>query len=258
MQKNIILTLLALLFFSGIIIVSLKIWNVFPSLFIVLLFILAVNKQYRFLSGIFIAFLLGFLGFQLMTEVVERFSLSEEWQVVLKRSSLLLIAASLISVLLLHNKQVAFFQHKLNWNQPMHLPFHTIKTSYFLMSAFIINIAIFIPFIAQQQWNEIQSILLFAFAFSLINAILEELIWRGLLLSALKKQVSQLYAITITSLGFGLQHLSIGFPLSTSLLFSFGGVFYAIVVLKTNSIYPAMFLHFVINMGMVLSGWILI
>lgn len=258
MQRDIIFTLLALLFFSGIIVLSLKMWIFVSALFIVLLFIYIVNEQHRFLSGIFITFLLSFLAFQLMAGFAEKVPLSEEWQVLIKRSSLLLIAVSLISFLLLHNKQVAFFQHKLNCNQPLHFPFHSIKAGYFLLIAFIINIAIFIPIIAQQQWNDIQSILLFAFAFSLINASLEELIWRGLLLSALKKQTSQLYAVAVTSLGFGLQHLSIGFPLSTSLLFSFGGLFYAIVVLKTHSIYPAIFLHFVINMGMVLSGWILI
>jgi uncharacterized protein len=38
------------------------------------------------------------------------------------------------------------------------------------------------------------------------------------------------------------------------LLFSFGGLFYGIVVVKTNSIYPAILFHFAANMGMVLSG----
>nr|WP_280157667.1 CPBP family glutamic-type intramembrane protease [Priestia aryabhattai]MDH3131841.1 hypothetical protein [Priestia aryabhattai] len=38
--------------------------------------------------------------------------------------------------------------------------------------------------------------------------------------------------------------------------FSFGGLFYAFVVLKTKSIYPAVVFHFIINLGMVFNGWI--
>ncbi|WP_227521957.1 CPBP family glutamic-type intramembrane protease [Bacillus solitudinis] len=39
------------------------------------------------------------------------------------------------------------------------------------------------------------------------------------------------------------------------MLFSLGGLLYAWSILKTNSIYPAVIFHMVINMGMFLSGW---
>ncbi|MGD6957411.1 CPBP family glutamic-type intramembrane protease [Rossellomorea aquimaris] len=39
-------------------------------------------------------------------------------------------------------------------------------------------------------------------------------------------------------------------------LANFGGLFYAIVVLKTESIYPSIAFHMVMNLGMVLNGWI--
>lgn len=76
------------------------------------------------------------------------------------------------------------------------------------------------------------------------------------MLSSLRQNTSVVYAVTVTSIGFGLLHLSIGIPLLPSLLFSFGGLFYSIVVLKTDSIYPSIAFHMVINMGMVLNGWI--
>lgn len=40
------------------------------------------------------------------------------------------------------------------------------------------------------------------------------------------------------------------------LLFSFCGILNAIVVLKTESIYPSIIFHMVMNIGMVLNGWI--
>lgn len=77
------------------------------------------------------------------------------------------------------------------------------------------------------------------------------------MLSSLKEFVSIRSAVIITSIGFGLLHLTVGIPFIFSLLFSIGGLFYALVVMKTNSIYPSIIFHFVINVGMVLSGLIL-
>ncbi|MGG0643065.1 CPBP family intramembrane glutamic endopeptidase [Sporosarcina gallistercoris] len=102
----------------------------------------------------------------------------------------------------------------------------------------------------------VKSVLPFAIGFAFLNAVLEELIWRGSMLSSLQRNVSTLYAVLTTSIGFGLLHISIGIPVMISLIFSFAGLFYAIVVLKTKSIYPAIAFHFVINLGMVFNGWI--
>ncbi|MBZ5753606.1 CPBP family intramembrane glutamic endopeptidase [Metabacillus rhizolycopersici] len=121
----------------------------------------------------------------------------------------------------------------------------------------MVSSTILIPLFRHQEISYLKSILLFGILFAIINATLEEVIWRGIMLSSLKRNVSTFYAVVITSIGFGLLHLSIGIPLIISLLFSFGGLFYAIVVLKTNSIYPSIVFHIVINLGMVFNGWII-
>nr|WP_270182374.1 CPBP family intramembrane glutamic endopeptidase [Alkalihalobacillus sp. CinArs1] len=114
---------------------------------------------------------------------------------------------------------------------------------------------IFLPLLFQEV-SYIRSLLLFGVLFALINATLEEVIWRGVMLSSLKRSVSTLYAVLITSVGFGLLHISIGIPVIMSILFSFGGLFYAIVVIKSRSIYPSIVFHMLINLGMVFNGWI--
>nr|WP_286170853.1 CPBP family intramembrane glutamic endopeptidase [Bacillus sp. NTK071] len=116
---------------------------------------------------------------------------------------------------------------------------------------------ILIPLFIHQEINYLKSILLFGILFAIVNATLEEVIWRGIMLSSLKRNVSTFYAVLITSIGFGLLHISIGISLIISLLFSFGGLFYAIVVIKTKSIYPSIVFHIVINLGMVFNGWII-
>ncbi|MEH7884203.1 CPBP family intramembrane glutamic endopeptidase [Bacillus sp. JJ1609] len=137
------------------------------------------------------------------------------------------------------------------------MPFHTIKLPYFLLIGLLGSSIILIPIFLHLETSYIKSILLFGLLFAIMNATLEEVLWRGILLSNLKENISTFYAVVITSIGFGLLHLSIGIPVIVCLLFSFGGLFYAIVVLKTNSIYPSIVFHFVINLGMVFNGWII-
>jgi uncharacterized protein len=128
---------------------------------------------------------------------------------------------------------------------------------YFILFGLMGSSTIFIPLFINQEGAFFKSILIFAILFAVINATLEEIIWRGILLSSLKRKFSTLYAVTITSIGFGLLHISIGIPVLISLCFSLGGLFYALVVLKTNSIYPAILFHIIINLGMVFNGWII-
>ena len=136
------------------------------------------------------------------------------------------------------------------------MPFHQINVAYFLLFGLIGSSMLLIP-VLFQEISYIRSLFIFAILFALINASLEEVIWRGVMLSNLKRSVSTLYAVLITSVGFGLIHISIGIPVLLSILFSFGGLFYAIVVLKTKSIYPSIVFHMLINLGMVFNGWII-
>jgi uncharacterized protein len=175
----------------------------------------------------------------------------------MNRSSLLLIIIGLVLSQMLSKERIVFFTKFPKWNSRISFPAHTIELPFFILIGLIGSSTIFIPLFFYQDLNYVKSILLFAILFALINATLEEFLWRGILLSGLKRHVSTIYAVFITSIGFGLLHISIGIPIMISLLFSLGGIFYALVVLKTNSIYPSIVFHVVINLGMVFNGWII-
>ncbi|WP_281186660.1 CPBP family intramembrane glutamic endopeptidase [Bacillus solimangrovi] len=158
---------------------------------------------------------------------------------------------------MLISKQKVFLYTALpDWGKRIVLPFHSIKISYFLFFGLLGSTTIFIPLLFLEGINYTTSFVIYGIFFSIINAFLEEFMWRGIMLSSLKRNVSTFFAVLTTSIGFGLLHISIGIPLIMSLLFSLGGLFYAFVVLKTNSIYPAIVFHFIINVGMVFNGWI--
>ena len=78
---------------------------------------------------------------------------------------------------------------------------------------------------------------------AVVPAIFEELFFRGLIFSSLIKRTNVLAAVFISSLLFSLMHFSLIKIFPTFLL---GGIF-AYVVYKTNSILPAVILHFINN-----------
>ncbi|WP_425348961.1 CPBP family intramembrane glutamic endopeptidase [Halalkalibacter urbisdiaboli] len=92
-----------------------------------------------------------------------------------------------------------------------------------------------------------KELLIFAFVFSFVNAVLEELLWRGTLFQILSHQVSMLYALVITSLAFGLHHIAIGIPFAVAISFSIGGFFFAIIMSRSESVIPSILWHFIIN-----------
>ncbi|WP_077212250.1 CPBP family intramembrane glutamic endopeptidase [Bacillus dakarensis] len=189
--------------------------------------------------------------------LVETLTISKELKIILNRLFLVWIIAGVLMNFLFFKKKVSWYNSKPDWKNPIVLPFHRVNTFWFWMIGIVVNVMVYLFFIVQKDIEYILSLILFGLCFSLLNAVFEEIIWRGIMLSALKEFTSTGYAIIVTSIGFGLLHLSIGFSISLSLLISVTGVIYAVITLKTNSIYPGIVFHVVINMGMVLSGFII-
>ena len=251
------LLFLAILFFAGIILFSYRlfVWGLLPLVFLLIIYI-STNK-YRSSVSLFMFFLLGTLMFQIGSNYINEWNISVEMKTIINRSFLIFIMVGTVISLMLSKQKIFYFALLPDWHRRITMPFHTIKLPYFLLIGLMVSSTILIPLFRYQEMSYLKSILLFGILFAIINATLEEVIWRGIMLSSLKRNVSTFYAVVITSIGFGLLHLSIGIPVIISLLFSFGGLFYAIVVLKTNSIYPSIVFHIVINLGMVFNGWII-
>ncbi|PDY49282.1 abortive infection protein [Bacillus pseudomycoides] len=72
------------------------------------------------------------------------------------------------------------------WSDP-----HQVKIYIFLIIAISINIVTFTPFLLQKEISYIQHIMLFSVLFSIINGLLEECIWRGILLHQFTNQFDE-------------------------------------------------------------------
>lgn len=248
---------IAVFFFLGIISIAYQ-QTVFSAIVIIgLLIMLLTNKKRKFVISILLSFLIGFVVFMVTNNFIETINIPKDIKIILNRFLLVFIIIGIILNHLFFKKTISWYNNKPDWQNPIILPFHKVHTFWFWIIGIAVNGLIYLFFIIQKDIEYIQSLLLFCLIFSLINAVFEEVIWRGIMLSSLKEYTSTGFAIFVTSVGFGLLHLSIGFSIYLSLFISVAGVIYALITLKTNSIYPSIVFHVIINIGMVLSGFII-
>ena len=86
---------------------------------------------------------------------------------------------------------------------------------------------------------------------AVLPAVFEEFTHRGILLTGLEYRGSERTAILLSAVFFGLMHTN---P-SQMIFATFGGIVFAYVVIKTDSILPAMCAHFANNAISVLLDW---
>ncbi|HWO77043.1 MAG TPA: type II CAAX endopeptidase family protein [Bacillus sp. (in: firmicutes)] len=187
---------------------------------------------------------------------------SPELHLFLNRLSLGLIIIPFLLISVLNKAPLMKLWNRPMWNEFIHFPFiwsgfHKAKIKFFLPIALIINVVVMMPFMVSMGWLYIQEIWILAVIFAVTNATFEELIWRGVLLTRFSEHIGEKGAVLVTSLGFGLQHYSLGFSWLVCIGFAVGGLFYGGITVKSRSILPAWIWHIVLNFLMVFSGVIL-
>lgn len=98
------------------------------------------------------------------------------------------------------------------------------------------------------------TLLAFGVAFAFINAILEELLWRGLILNRTNDLYGEKIGLLAMSLAFGLYHYSLGFPISTCLVFSLGGIYFGGATLRSKGLISPIIMHISMNLLFVAVG----
>ncbi|MFJ7858903.1 lysostaphin resistance A-like protein [Peribacillus sp. NPDC097206] len=187
---------------------------------------------------------------------------TKELRILFSRVSLILILVPLFILSFFSKSPFIAYLKKPQWNELIYFPFiwsgfHRTSVKFFLFIALIVNTIVFTPFIIQNGWFAIKEMWLLTIIFSITNAVLEELIWRGNLLNRFSELLGEKWAVVLTSLGFGLQHYSLGIPWVTCIAFSIGGMFYGGITIKGRSVIPSILWHFIFNILMVLSGFLL-
>ncbi|WP_163581392.1 type II CAAX prenyl endopeptidase Rce1 family protein [Gracilibacillus saliphilus] len=245
-----------LLFATLIIIVQLNNYLLMTVWAITAVLIFFINKSLRFFLWIILAFGIGFFLYNYGNTHWITDMYTAEIRVILNRFLLIIVILPLLCFSYIYRLPFIRYWQKPRWAKYVRVPFiwlgfRQVKVSTFLVIAMITNLIAFMPFIS---WTYIQEIWCFALIFLILNSVLEETIWRGVLLSRFSECFGNRWAVLITSVGFGLQHYSLGFSWMSCLLFSVGGFFFGAITIRSKSILPAVIWHMLFNLLMVFSG----
>jgi len=94
----------------------------------------------------------------------------------------------------------------------------------------------------------------YALLFATINPFLEGVLWRGFILGRMVDYVGEKQGLIISSIAFGLYHISLGFSIWACLLFAVGGFYMGGLAVKSRGFVAPTILHFFVNVALISFG----
>ncbi|MEH7124905.1 CPBP family intramembrane glutamic endopeptidase [Bacillus sp. JJ1773] len=232
----------------------------YALLLAMIIYLTIVANQSRVFVWVLAAYTIGYLVLLYGDRLIEELPLNISSIMIINRSLLLFPILFMVYVIKKFKKNWNLYGLKPNWMATISFPFiwsgfHTVTIRVFLLIALCINLAAFIPFLSLTKFNfGDPNFLLFIILFSIINGTLEEILWRGIVLTRLVDLAGEKAAVLFSGLGFGLSHLAFGYSWWLCFLFALGGIFYAGITIRSGSILPAIIWHIIFNVFMILSG----
>jgi membrane protease YdiL (CAAX protease family) len=104
--------------------------------------------------------------------------------------------------------------------------------------------------------STLRLLLYYGLIFSLVNSILEEWVWRGVILNQYVKWSGNVYGLIVTSLLFGMSHYDLGFSVWVCVAFSVGGFFMGGTAIRSEGIVASILMHIYMNLIFVMTGMI--
>ncbi|MEC3885144.1 type II CAAX endopeptidase family protein [Halobacillus sp. HZG1] len=223
-----------------------------------------IFSSFRIVALTSSAFVCGFSIFHVLEDPLVNWLLqsgiSPELGVILSRFLLVFYIVFLLLVSVIIRSKPIYYWKVGDFKQRLSFPwiwkgFDHPPIWLFLIIFSIVTCGIFLVNISLNPNFEISTVLLiYSFLFAIINAPLEEFIWRGIILSRLSESTDIVSALLITSFGFGFYHYSLGIPLAICLAFGVGSIYMAGLTVKSGGLLPVVIFHFVLNFWMFFSG----
>ena len=226
-----------------------------------ILYLAIFTNQKRIFSWVMLAYLIGYLFSLYGDRLVEELSFPISTKMILNRTILIIPILFIIYVTKKFKEKINHYGIKPDWKEKIYFPFiwrgfHSLSIKQFLLLAISLNFIAFFPFMLKTNLYFQFSFFSFLFLFSFINGLLEEILWRGILLTRMVELAGEKAAILFSGMAFGFSHLAFGYSYLTCIGFTIGGIFYAGLVIRSGSIIPAIIWHFAFNIFMILSGLI--
>ncbi|WP_246059772.1 CPBP family intramembrane glutamic endopeptidase [Paenibacillus lautus] len=220
-----------------------------------------LSIQIRDTAIVALIMVIGYMLYHAFGEIIKNgLAGHDAWAIILSRLSLILFVLPFALAAMLTREKPLYLARG-TWRTTIYFPWifkGPIKDPIwrFMFIFLLIICGIFSFFI---DWRQPHFLVLigYALSFALINAVLEELLWRGYILSHFVSGFGELKGLVIAGVTFGLYHYHLGFSWPVCLLFSIFGIMMGGVAIRSKGLVPVMVMHFIMNVLFVLSGMIL-
>lgn len=240
-------------------------FHLFTLAFVIVLILLVLvafmNEQNRLFIWTIIGFVVGEFAFIYGDRLLIELSLSHIDVFIFNRV-LLLFPIIIISYIVYKFKgKVISDTGKPDWNQFTKIPFiwwgkkFTIRTLFLLIPPFVL---IFLFFNIGNSLP--MSPVLFGkiLLFAIVNGLLIEFLWRGLLLTRIRLLIGEKFAVIVTSLSCAMAHYFFGFSLNLSLIIFILGIYLGGLTVHSKSLLPAVVGNILFTIYLIFSDEILL
>jgi uncharacterized protein len=213
----------------------------FWVLFGLLLFLAFLKEENRLFSWVMISFFGGNFIFNYLDKFIEGFNVDPFFHVILNQLLFILPILSICYVIKQFNKKISLFLKMPKKNR---------------MALYLILAFLALGFLAVYMTTNRSLNFLPFFLFAVLHATLQEVMWRGILLTQMIHITNERTAIVITSIGFALNTTIFGFlPVVFLMYLSFGFIF-GLLTSKFKSILPSIGVHTLVLVLFFLNGWL--
>ncbi|MBA4538509.1 CPBP family intramembrane metalloprotease [Bacillus aquiflavi] len=239
---------------------QLQLYNgTFLIMFVLLLSIVFLKEKNRVFAWTIIAFFLGEMLLLYGNQLIDQLPISHSWSEVVKS---LLILFPLLFIFYISKKfKVKFniYNRRPKWEKAFSLRFsenrsHVIRVKQLFIALWIIFLIVFFLLIMRGNVELLNKEILFGMiVFSIVNGILEEILWRGVLLTKFVSIVGEHLGLLFISIAFGFSVLSVEHALAFVPVFFIIGLLFGKLTVSAKSIIVAINLHIVFNLLMFLT-----
>ncbi|MBV7506505.1 CPBP family intramembrane metalloprotease [Bacillus sp. sid0103] len=207
----------------------------FVLLITFLLIIILLKEAERLFAWMIVSFFLGNLLVGYLDNFIESFHLSPFSLIMLSQLLWLVPILMMSYVIKQFKKELSPYFHLPLFTGEIQLPFRIVFSlkSFSLIVVLLAVIAMAGSLLLQKegiQWRPFLLILLFA----TVNAFLEEVLWRGILLSKMISITSRPIGLIVSCFAFGINTTMFGFSLVICMMYVFLGLILGFVTIRTK------------------------
>lgn len=239
--------ILSLLFIVLVYFFTRNYYSVFFWIILVLLLFLAfLKEENRLFTWVNISFFGGNIFLIYLDKFIEGIDVEPFIRVIMNQILFIIPILSMCYVIIKFNKKISFFFKKMK----------QLDIRNFLYIIFTLIAVGFTLIVIRNDIELNLKLFLALFSFAFVHAILQEVLWRGILLTQLINITNEKPAILFSSIGFALNTTIFGFSFAVFMLYLSLGFLFAFLTTKYNSILPSIIVHSLILLFIFLNGWL--